>query len=104
MRRHVDAGAEILASSRTLGPLAPIVRASREWFGGGGHPGSLAGDAIPLVSRIIAVADAYDTMTQAAMYRSPLTSTEAVSELLRCSAVQFDHAVVVAFLSVLSRH
>jgi len=103
-RRLVDAGAEILAGSRTLGPLAPIVRASREWFSGGGHPGELAGTAIPLASRIIAVADAYDSMTQSRLWRSQLTSTEAISELLRCSDAQFDPDLVVAFLSVLSRH
>jgi len=103
-RRLVDAGAEILAGSRTLGLLAPIVRASREWFGGGGHPGELAGSAIPLASRIIAVADAYDSMTQSRLYRSQLTSAEAVAELLRCSDVQFDPDIVVTFLSILARH
>ena len=64
MRRHVDVGAEIVASTESLREAAPLVLASHEWFGGGGYPQKLAGTAIPLASRIIAVVDAYDAMTQ----------------------------------------
>ncbi len=104
MRRHVDAGAEILASTRTLAHLAPLVLASHEWFGGGGYPLKLSGDAIPLVSRIIAIADAYDAMTHGRSYRARLNSTEAVAELLRCSPAQFDPEIVPALFAVISRH
>jgi putative two-component system response regulator len=104
MRKHVDAGAEILASTRTLAPLAPLVRASHEWFGGGGYPLKLSGAAIPLVSRIIAIGDAYDAMTQDRSYRVRLNSTEAVAELLRCSPSQFDPGIVPALLAVIGRH
>jgi putative nucleotidyltransferase with HDIG domain len=104
MRRHVDAGAEILQATSTLDHLAGIVRASHEWFGGGGYPERLAGDAIPLASRIIAVADAYDAMTQDRSYRGRLDSGEAIAELLRCSPSQFDPAVLVAFLALLGTH
>jgi cyclic di-GMP phosphodiesterase len=104
MRRHVDAGAEILASTGTLYGLAPIVLASHEWFGGGGYPLKLASEAIPLASRIIAVGDAYDAMTQDRQYRSRLDSAEAVAELLRCNRTQFDPAILTAFLAVLGRH
>jgi HD-GYP domain-containing protein (c-di-GMP phosphodiesterase class II) len=104
MRRHVDAGADILASTRTLKGLAPLVLATHEWFGGGGYPYNIEGDSIPLVSRIIAVVDAYDAMTQDRRYRSRLAAAEAVAELLRCRDSQFDPAVVAAFLSVLGQH
>lgn len=104
MRRHVDAGAEIVDATRTLRAAAPIVLASHEWFGGGGYPRRIAGTRIPLASRIIAVADAYDAMTQDRAYRVQLDSTDAVAELLRCSPTQFDPDVVTAFLSVLGRH
>jgi len=104
MRRHVDAGAEILASTRTLRDVAPIVMASHEWFSGGGYPRKLAGDAICLGSRVIAVADAYDAMTQDRQYRGRVGSADAVSELLRCSGSQFDPAVVTALLGILGTH
>ncbi len=104
MRRHVDAGADILAGTRTLQSLAPIVLASHEWFGGAGYPHRLSGTGIPLASRIISVADAYDAMTQDRQYRSRLDSAEAVSELLRGTPRQFDPDIVVTFLNVLNRH
>jgi cyclic di-GMP phosphodiesterase len=104
MRQHVDVGAEILETTQTLAAAAPIVGASHEWFGGGGYPWKLAGDEIPLASRIIAVVDAYDAMTQQRAYRLNLDSSDAIAELLRCSPVQFDPDVVAAFLAVLGRH
>lgn len=104
MCRHVEAGADILRSTKTLQAIAPLVMASHEWFGGGGYPCQLSSEAIPLASRIIAVVDAYDAMTQARPYRSALDSSEAVSELLRCARTQFDPDVIAAFLAVLGRH
>jgi HD-GYP domain-containing protein (c-di-GMP phosphodiesterase class II) len=101
MRRHVDVGAEILDATRTLRAAAPAVLASHEWFGGGGYPRKLAGAAIPLASRIIAVADAYDAMTEERAYRSACDAADAVTELLRCCPAQFDPEVVRAFLAVL---
>lgn len=109
MRRHADAGGEILEATAAVGdgPLlrssAAAVRASHEWFGGGGYPEKLAGTAIPLASRIIAVADAYDAMTEDRSYRKSLDSGDAVAELLRAAPSQFDPDIVVAFLTVLGR-
>ena len=105
MRRHVDAGADILAATGSLASVAPIVRATHEWFGGGGYPAKLAGSDIPLSSRIVAVCDAYDAMTHDDRpYRMRLDSSEAIAELLRCSPTQFDPDLVVAFLTVLGRN
>jgi putative two-component system response regulator len=104
MKRHVDIGAEILESSWSLAAAAPWVRASHEWFGGGGYPSQVAGTAIPFVSRVIAVADAYDAMTQDRAYRMRLDSSDAVAEILRCTPAQFDPEIVAAFLAVLNRH
>lgn len=104
MRRHVDAGAEILDSTESLRDIAPAVLASHEWFEGNGYPNRLAGDAIPLASRVIAVADAYDAMTQDRVYRSRLDTAEALAELLRSTPQQFDPNVILAFLDVLSHH
>jgi putative nucleotidyltransferase with HDIG domain len=104
MRAHVDAGAEILAATSTLRDTAPTVMASHEWFNGQGYPVGLAGDAIPLGSRIIGVGDAYDAMTQDRRYRRRLDAVEALSELLRGASTQFDPDVVVAFLNIVNKH
>ena len=104
MRRHVEVGAEILAATATLCHATHLVLASHEWCGGGGYPRNLSGAAIPLASRIIAVADAYDAMTQDRVYRVHFDSSDAIEELLRCSPTQFDPRVVGAFLRVLGRH
>jgi putative two-component system response regulator len=104
IRRHPAAGAEILESTTSLRELAPMVGACHEWFSGGGYPGKVASTAIPLASRLISVAEAYDCMTQSRGYRTRVDAGEAVRELLRCAPSQFDPDVVVAFLTVLGRH
>ncbi len=104
MRQHADMGAELLGGAQTLAGAADAVFASHEWYGGGGYPRALAGTAIPLASRIIAVVDAYDAMTQDRAYRVRFDSSDAIAELLRCSPSQFDPDVVAAFLAVLVRH
>ena len=102
MRLHVDVGASILESTRTLADAAPAVRASHEWLGGGGYPRNVAGADIPLAGRIIAVADAYDAMTHDRVHKTRIDSADAIAELLRCSPTQFDPEVVRAFLAALS--
>lgn len=104
MQLHVEVGADLLELTQTLADAAPAVRAAHEWFDGRGYPRGLAGEAIPLNSRIIAVADAYDAMTQQRAYRRPVDSVDAVAELQRCSVGQFDPRVVAAFLAVVERH
>jgi len=104
MRRHVEAGAEILGCAAALASIAPIVLATHEWFGGGGYPRKLAGVAIPLTSRIILIVDAYDTMTDAGRDRVSAEPAGAVSELLRCGGTQFDPDALTAFLAVLGKH
>jgi len=104
MRQHVEVGADILAATRQLADTADAVRASHEWFSGGGYPRKTFGDAIPMAARIIAAVDAYDAMTQDRAYRVRFDSSDAVAELLRCSPAQFDPLVVNAFLAVLGRH
>ena len=104
MRAHVDAGVDILLAASQLRDTAAIVKASHEWFNGRGYPAGLAGCDIPLASRIISVADAYDAMTQDRRYRTRLDAAEAISELLRGAPTQFDPDVVVAFLNIVNRH
>jgi HD-GYP domain-containing protein (c-di-GMP phosphodiesterase class II) len=77
------------------------VRASHEWWGGGGYPRNTVGADIPLASRIITVADSYDAMTYDRPHRSRISSADAIAELLRCSPIQFDPDIVRAFLAAL---
>jgi diguanylate cyclase (GGDEF)-like protein/PAS domain S-box-containing protein len=102
MRRHTVIGERILASAPALTRASKLVRWSHERFDGTGYPDKLAGEDIPLESRIIAVCDAYDAMVSDRPYRAPLTSVQALAELRRCSGTQFDPEVVDVFGEVLA--
>jgi putative nucleotidyltransferase with HDIG domain len=104
MRRHIEIGADILAATDVLRDAAPVVRATHEWFGGGGYPYRLRGTAIPVVSRIIAVVDAFDAMTHPRPYRALRHPAEAIVELRRSARTQFDPDIVDAFLELRDRN
>ncbi|MCL5283395.1 MAG: response regulator [Armatimonadetes bacterium] len=97
MRQHAIQGAEIVGQVRELAYVADVVRHHHEWMDGSGYPDGLRGESIPLLSRIIAVADAYDTMTTDRIYRPRRSPAEALKELQNNVGNQFDHAVVTAF-------
>jgi diguanylate cyclase (GGDEF)-like protein len=97
MRQHTIVGERIVASATSLSDVAPIVRSSHERWDGGGYPDGLAGEAIPLGARIIAVCDAFDAMTTTRPYRKAMSEADAVAELRRCAGQQFDSRVVAAF-------
>ena len=69
-----------------------------EFFDGSGYPEALVGDKIPLGARIIAVADAYDTITSDRTYKKGRSSADALAELERCANAQFDGAIVALFV------
>jgi diguanylate cyclase (GGDEF)-like protein len=102
MRRHPEIGARVLRGAN-LDDIGDWVLAHHERPDGRGYPNGLAGQAIPLEARILAVADAYEAMTSDRVYRPALTPDVAREELVRCSGSQFDSRVVEAFLSVLDR-
>jgi HD-GYP domain-containing protein (c-di-GMP phosphodiesterase class II) len=101
MRRHTLVGERILAAAPALERSAQLVRWSHERVDGGGYPDGLSGEGIPLGSRVILVADAFDAMTSERSYGHVLSSDEALAELRRCAGTQFDPAVVAAFERVL---
>jgi two-component system, cell cycle response regulator len=101
MRRHTLIGERILSAAPALAGVARLVRSSHERFDGTGYPDGLAGEKIPLGSRIVAVCDAYDAMTSARPYRESLPAEAAISELRRCAGTQFDPRVVDSFARVL---
>jgi two-component system, cell cycle response regulator len=100
VRRHTLAGERILSAAPALTQVARLVRSSHERWDGTGYPDALAGEAIPLGARIVAVADAFDAMTSDRPYRRAIPHAEALAELRRCAGSQFDAAVVEAFCAV----
>ena len=96
MRAHPHEGAEIVAKVRALKGAAEIVRNHHERPDGLGYPAGLRGDDIPLGSRIVMVADAYDAMTSDRPYRRAMDPGRAVAELAKHTGTQFDPAVVEA--------
>jgi putative nucleotidyltransferase with HDIG domain len=103
MNAHPVLGAQIIAPVSKLAPELPIIRHHHEWYNGSGYPDRLIGDEIPKLARILHVADAFEAMTAARPYRmTPLTAEQALGELRKFAGIQFDPAVVDAF--VRTRH
>jgi HD-GYP domain-containing protein (c-di-GMP phosphodiesterase class II) len=78
------------------------VLAHHERIDGTGYPNGMPGDQIPVIARIISVADTYDVMTSRDSYRKPVTSQTAIAELRRVSGTQLDGDIVEAFVKILS--
>jgi putative nucleotidyltransferase with HDIG domain len=104
MRSHSLIGARLLRTAGFPEEVVQIVRHLHEHVDGWGYPGRLAGEAVPLGSRILAVADAYEAMTSHRVYRPAMEPQEAIAELRRCAGAQFDPAVVDAFVRVHEEH
>jgi two-component system cell cycle response regulator len=96
MRQHTIVGERILAAAPALRPVGRLVRSSHERWDGDGYPDGLAGEEIPLGSRIIAVCDAYDAMISERSYDKARPKEEAIAELRRHAGTQFDREVVEA--------
>jgi len=102
MERHPAIGEEILRNVDDYGEIAEIVRSHHERVDGTGYPDRLSGDDIPLLARIIAVADAYNAMTSDRPYRDAMPSRVARLRLAQAVESQFDTSVVAAFEAVLA--
>jgi diguanylate cyclase (GGDEF)-like protein len=100
VKGHPILGERILQGAPALRPISRLVRASQEWWNGSGYPDRLRGDAIPLEARIVSVCDAYEAMTTHQVYCPAIEHEEACQELRDCAGVQFDPAVVEAFLAI----
>jgi HD-GYP domain-containing protein (c-di-GMP phosphodiesterase class II) len=97
MDMHPLIGESILRPIALLRPLLPGVRSHHEHYDGTGYPDGLAGEAIPVEARIMAVADAFDAMTSNRPYRNALPEEDALIELRRNAGTHFDPRVVAAF-------
>jgi putative nucleotidyltransferase with HDIG domain len=102
-KRHPVYGREILDPIKFLGPVIPGVHLHHERWDGRGYPLGLAGKDIPLIARIISVADTYDAMTSDRAYRRALPHEVTVNEIERCSGSQFDPDVAGTFTERIER-
>ncbi len=98
MREHPAIGERILRQLPGLADVALAVRHEHERWDGGGYPDGLAGEKIPLTSRIVLACDAYNALVSDRPYRARLSRAEALRELERCAGSQFDPTVVAALL------
>jgi putative nucleotidyltransferase with HDIG domain len=101
VKKHPTQGARVVGRVSGYGPVAEIILAHHERIDGGGYPHGLRGDEVPLLSRMISIADTYDVMTARDSYRDPVSSAEAIAELRRVSGTQLDGNLVEVFIRIL---
>lgn len=103
MKKHVEIGSEIMSGmDESIPGLVDGIRYHHERFDGKGYPEGLSDTEIPLVARILCLADCYDAMTSNRVYRKRLTDEEVRSEFIRCSGTQFDPALTEIFVQLLA--
>ena len=103
VKKHPAQGARLVRRVDGYGPVADIILAHHERIDGKGYPNNLPAEKIPLISRMISVADTFDVMTARDSYRRPVPRSEAIAELRRVSGTQLDGEVVEAFIRLLDR-
>ncbi len=103
IKMHPVAGWRILSSVKEFSELAEFVMSHHEQWAGGGYPKGLRGEAIPLESRIISIADGYDVMTSTQSYHIPLSRNQAKEELESCAGEQYDPRLVEVFVQKVLR-
>ena len=103
MKTHTDLGSKILEPLKPMIRIRQMVRHHHEFYDGTGYPDRLGGERIPQGARVIAIADAYDTITSARTYKKPRTPEDAFAELERCAANQFDPELVRIFIKTMRR-
>ena len=101
---HCQAGQKILSNMTEFAELSQIVLHHHERYDGKGYPLGVAGEAIPLLSRIVCVADSYSAMVSDRPYRARLSTDFAKSEVAKMRGTQFDPAIATAFVKVLEAH
>lgn len=100
IRKHPEMGSRILKDIPQMDDILPAVLHHHERWDGGGYPARLAGEDIPLIARIVALADAFDAMSSTRTYRSARPRDFVLAEIRRCSGSQFDPSLVEPFLRI----
>ena len=103
MKTHTELGAKILEPLEAMKRIRLMVRHHHEFYDGTGYPDRMDGERIPHGARVIAIADAYDTITSERTYKKARTPEDAFLELERCAANQFDPALVRVFIETMRR-
>jgi putative nucleotidyltransferase with HDIG domain len=103
MKTHTELGAKILEPLTAMSRIREMVGHHHEFYDGSGYPARLSGERIPLGARVIAIADAYDTITSERTYKKARSPEEAFAELERCAANQFDPEIVRLFVETMRR-
>ena len=101
IKNHPAIGAHILSNASIFADIIPIVKHLHERYDGKGYPARLAGEDIPYLARIVAVADTFDAMTSRRSYRQALDFDYTMNEIERCKGTQFDPAIADVFLEIL---
>ncbi len=101
IRKHPEIGCRIAQSSPELAQIADYILAHHERWDGNGYPRGLKGTNIPLLSRILSVADAYDSMISSKPYKSVMDEISAVKEIQKNSGIQFDPEIVKYFIEIM---
>jgi putative nucleotidyltransferase with HDIG domain len=99
IKKHPIMGANIMGPIKQLKDIIPGMRHHHEAFDGNGYPDGLAGEKIPLIARIIAVADTFDAMTSDRLYQKAMADDFVIKTLMRLSGTRYDPRVVQAFIS-----
>jgi len=99
---HPQASVQMLRSIELASRVSEIILGHHEHWDGRGYPRGVSGDQIPLGSRVLAVVDAWESMTSGRPYREPVAEEDAIAELRRCAGTQFDPRVVEEFVALLA--
>lgn len=102
IKNHPTIGAHMLGDAAVFKDIIPIVKHHHERFDGKGYPSQLAGENIPFIARIAAVADTFDAMTSKRTYRDALPLSVVKEEIEKCSGTQFDPSIAKVFLDILN--
>jgi diguanylate cyclase (GGDEF)-like protein/putative nucleotidyltransferase with HDIG domain len=103
IKNHAERGYRILSSYTDLKQYADIVLSHHEWFDGNGYPEGIKGENIDVLSRVIAIADAFEAMTHTRTYKMTKTYDEAIQELITFKGVQFDPMMVDVFVKIMTK-
>jgi len=101
MKRHPEIGYRIARASHKLARIADYILTHHERWDGTGYPKGLKGNDIPLLSRILAVADAYDAMTEDRVYRKAMSKEQALEEIRQNAGTQFDPLISNIFIETI---
>ena len=104
IKQHPNIGVHILSNASIFNDILPIVEHHHEKYDGTGYPGKLAGENIPYLARIAAIADSFDAMASRRAYRDSLSIDTIISEFERCKGTQFDPELDDLFLDILKNH